>query len=83
MAKAKKSRASRFGAWFTLQYGPRKYSGEFSNLNDAELQDLIDQGHRADREMARRHKWDERKQHALYAWCARDSESPSVRQGES
>ena len=62
---------SEFQAWFIDQHGPRLSSG-MSSHSDRELNDMVRSGRSAERVLARRERWDEKQQSALYAWTARN-----------
>jgi len=63
---------SEFETWFVAQHGARDKSGMQSS-DDQRLRELIYQGKIAERVLACRELWDEKRQSALYAWCARES----------
>jgi len=62
---------SEFMAWFVAQHKPRTDSG-MPNHTDQQLRDMVQAGRVADRVLAFRELWDDKRQSALYAWTARD-----------
>lgn len=67
---------SEFAEWFSLQHKPRTDSG-MPNHSDRQLRDMVQAGRVAERVLACRELWDEKRQAALYAWQARDK-APNV-----
>ena len=67
---------SEFMEWFVAQHKPRNDSG-MPNHTDQQLRDMVQAGRVADRVLACRELWDEKRQSALYAWTARDK-TPNV-----
>jgi len=63
---------SEFLSWFTAQHGPR--CKNFCADLDQALADQVLAADLARAELEGRKLWDEKKQSALYAWCARDGE---------
>lgn len=81
-AKAKSAPRSKFLAWYTAQFGPRVYSGEFSKLTDRELHEVIDTGRRAEYELRMRQRWDDRKRVAGYAWFGSTAHTAGAQHSE-
>ena len=62
---------SEFMEWFVAQHKPRTDSG-MPKHSDQQLRDMVQAGRVAERVLACRELWDDKKQSALYAWTARD-----------
>lgn len=60
---------SEFAEWFNAQHKPRTDSG-MPNHSDQQLRDIVHAGRVAERVLACRELWDEKRQSALYAWQA-------------
>ena len=66
---------SEFAEWFVKQHGARVQSG-MPNQTDQQLRDMVQAGKVAERLLACRNVWDEKRTSALYAWQAR-SDTPN------
>ena len=58
-----------FAVWFEAQHMHRKASG-MPMHSDQQLQSMVQAGRVADRVLACRELWDDKRQAALYAWNA-------------
>jgi hypothetical protein len=62
---------SKFGSWFEAQHGARTRSG-MPNHSDQQLRNMVEDGKVAERVLASRELWDEKRTSALCAWRARE-----------